>query len=209
MKGTSLLLVRHAETIWNATGRWQGHGDPPLSERGVAQANALAQELAREAIDVIIASDLRRAAETAAILGRARGLRPLLNPRLRELDLGDWEGLTRDQIACTAGDVLRRFDAGDLDVRPGGGESLREIDQRARSAVRELVDAHPDRRLVVVTHLGVIRTLLGESWGFGVGAGSASAPSGPGAGIGNACWRRLDPAQLCEPAARERVTRAR
>jgi broad specificity phosphatase PhoE len=211
MSGTSLLLIRHAETSWNAAGRWQGHGDPPLSERGVAQANALAQELAREAIDVIVSSDLRRAAETAAMLGRARGLEPLLNPRLRELDLGNWEGLTRDQIASSAGDVLRRFDAGDLDVRPGDGESLREIEQRARSAVCELVDAYPDRRLAVVTHLGVIRTLLGESWGFGVGAGSASVPSASGAGIGNACWRRLDPAQLCDPraTARESVGRVR
>jgi len=198
----ALLLIRHAESSWNALGRWQGHGDPPLSDRGRAQANALARELASETIDVLVSSDLRRAAETAAILGEARGLRPELNPRLRELDLGDWEGLTRDEIERKAGNALRRFDAGDLDVRPGGGENLREIEQRAFSIVAELVDAHPGRRLAVVTHLGVIRALLGESCGFARGVGTGSVPSGPGAEFDNASWRILAPARFFDSAAR-------
>jgi len=188
---TALLLIRHAESTWNAAGRWQGHGDPPLSDRGREQANALARELARESIDLLVSSDLRRAAETAAILGSARGLQPELNPRLRELDLGDWEGLTREQIECTAGDVLRRFDAGDLDVRPGGGENLREIEQRAVSAVAELVDANPGRRLAVVTHLGVIRALLGAFREFAHGDGKGPASKDPGSALDNASWRYL------------------
>ncbi len=206
MNETTLLLIRHAESSWNAAGRWQGHGDPPLSDRGRAQANALARELARESIDVLVSSDLRRAAETAAILGKGQGLRPELTPRLRELDLGDWEGLTRAQIERMAGDALRRFDAGDLDVRPGGGENLREIAQRAFSVVTELVDAHPGRRLAVVTHLGVIRALLGESCGFARGVGTGSALSGPGADFGNACWQYLAPGRT---PLRELVARAR
>jgi len=199
----ALLLIRHAESSWNAAGRWQGHGNPPLSDRGRAQADALARQLAREAIDVLVSSDLRRAAQTAAIVGQARGLRPELNPRLRELDLGDWEGLTRDQIERTAGDVLRRFEAGDLDVRPGGGENLRELEQRAFSAVTELVDAHPGRRLAIVTHLGVIRALLDESRGFDCGVGTRSVPSGSRGGVGNACWRRFAPAELVDSASGE------
>lgn len=191
MSATALLLIRHAESSWNAAGRWQGHGDPPLSERGRAQAIALARELAREAIDVLVSSDLRRAAETAAILGRERGLQPELDARLRELDIGDWEGLTRGQIECKAGDALRRFDAGDLDVRPGAGESLREIEQRALAAVAELVDAHPGQRLALVTHLGVIRALLGGSV---PSLGNGPAVSDSGTDIDNACWRRFAPA---------------
>ena len=200
MSETALLLIRHAESSWNALGRWQGHGNPPLSDRGRAQANVLTRELASETIDVLVSSDLRRAAETAAILGEARGLRPELNPRLRELDLGDWEGLTRDQIERKAGNALRRFDAGDLDVRPGGGENLREIEQRAFSIVTELVDAHPGQRLAIVTHLGVIRALLGESGGFARGVGTGSVPSGSGAEFENASWRILAPAQLPVPS---------
>jgi probable phosphoglycerate mutase len=203
VSGAALLLIRHAESSWNAADRWQGHGDPPLSDRGRAQANALARELAREAIDVLVSSDLRRAAETAAILGQARSLQPEWNPRLRELDIGDWEGLTRDQIERTAGDVLRRFDDGDLDVRPGGGENLREIEQRAVSVVTELVDAHPGRRLAVVTHLGVIRALLGESRRLTRGVGTGSVGSDPGVGVGNACWRRLALAEFLDSASGE------
>jgi broad specificity phosphatase PhoE len=202
----SLLLIRHAESSWNAAGRWQGHGDPPLSDRGRAQTNALARELARETIDVLVSSDLRRAAETAAILGEARGLRPELNPRLRELDLGDWEGLTRAQIECKAGDALRRFDAGDLEVRPGGGENLREIEQRAFSVVTELLAAHPGRRLAVVTHLGVIRALLGQSCGAASSVGAGSVPSGRGASLDNACWRYFAPGRT---RLREGVARVR
>jgi broad specificity phosphatase PhoE len=192
----SLLLIRHAESSWNAAGRWQGHGDPPLSDRGVAQADALARELASESIDALVSSDLRRAAETAAILGRARGLQPELNPRLRELDIGDWEGLTRDQIERKAGDALRRFDAGDLEVRPGGGENLREMERRAFAVVSELVEAHPGRHLAVVTHLGVIRALLGEPLGYAGRDEAGSIPSGPGANFANASWRRFAPEQL-------------
>jgi broad specificity phosphatase PhoE len=156
-----LLLVRHAESSWNASGRWQGHGDPVLTELGRAQALALARDLAGESIDAIVSSDLRRAVETAVILGEGRGLAPVLNPRLRELDLGDWEGLTRTEIENCAGEVLQRFDAGDREVRPGGGENLRELEARARSALREIIESHPGERLAVVTHLGVIRSLLG------------------------------------------------
>jgi broad specificity phosphatase PhoE len=203
MSEASLLLIRHAESSWNAAGRWQGHGDPPLSDRGRAQANALARELARETIDVLVSSDLRRAAETAAIVGQARGLQPELNPRLRELDLGDWEGLTSDQIERTAGDVLRRLNDGDLDVRPGGGENLRELEQRAFSVVTELVDAHLGRRLAIVTHLGVIRALLGKSRGWARGAGARSAPADSKAGVGNACWRRLALAELRDSVGRK------
>jgi len=199
-----VLLVRHAESSWNAAGRWQGHGDPPLSARGVAQANALARELAGEPIDVIVSSDLRRAAETAAILGRAHGLEPRLEPRLRELDLGAWEGLTRDEIATLAHGALRRFDAGDPDVRPGGGETLREIERRARSVVRELVELHAGQRLAVVTHLGVIRALVRDVSKVARDAKAPSLESHAGAELDNACWRRLDAEKLGGHSRRSR-----
>jgi broad specificity phosphatase PhoE len=186
-----LLLIRHAESTWNAERRWQGHGDPPLSDRGRAQASALAQELAHEPIDVIFSSDLCRAVETAAIVGETHDLCPELNPRLRELDIGKWEGLTRDEIERTSGDALRCFDAGNLDVRPGAGENLRELEQRAHSIVNELVGAHPGRRLAVVTHLGVIRALLGAFREFAHGDGKGPASTDPGSELDNASWRYL------------------
>jgi broad specificity phosphatase PhoE len=90
---TSFLLIRHAESEWNAAGRWQGHGDPPLSARGREQAAALARELEGEGVEVLIASDLARSAQTAAILGARWGLAPTPDARLREIDVGRWTGL--------------------------------------------------------------------------------------------------------------------
>ncbi len=111
--------------------------------------------------------------------------------RYRELDIGKWEGLTRDEIERTIGDALRCFDAGNLDVRPGAGENLRELEQRAHSIVNELVGAHPGRRLAVATHLGVIFALLGAFREFDHGDGKGSASTDPGSELDNASWRYL------------------
>ena len=89
-----LLLVRHGETIWNAESRLIGLTDLPLSEGGSQQAAQLTARLAGEGIDSIYASDLQRAAQTAAAIGDGCGVRPQADPRLREMDFGEWEGLT-------------------------------------------------------------------------------------------------------------------
>jgi broad specificity phosphatase PhoE len=170
---TTVLLIRHAESTWNASGRWQGQGDPPLSDRGRLQAESLSRDLAGERIDLLVSSDLSRAVETASIVGAARGLRPMLNAAMRELSIGDWTGLTRAQIETCGAEVLREFERGASDVRPGGGESRREIQLRVRGAIDRLVAANPGRRLAVVTHLGAIRALL------------------PGIELENAGWRTL------------------
>jgi probable phosphoglycerate mutase len=157
---TRLWLIRHAESTWNAQGRWQGQGDPPLSPQGRAQAEQLAARLSEEAIEVLVASDLARTVETAEIVGRALGLAPRLVPDLRELDAGRWSGLCRAEIARRDPEALTRFDSGDPDAPAGGGESRRQVAQRARSALRALGARHAGRRLAVVTHSGVVRSLL-------------------------------------------------
>jgi probable phosphoglycerate mutase len=157
---TSFLLIRHAQSEWNAAERWQGQGDPPLSARGREQAKALATELGAQRFDALLSSDLRRARETAEILGAALGLPPRVEPRLRELDVGRWSGLTRSEIEARDPALLGRFDAEDPDARPGGGETRREIRRRVRSAMAAIAAEHPGERLAVVTHLGVIRALL-------------------------------------------------
>jgi broad specificity phosphatase PhoE len=153
------LLIRHGESTWNARALWQGQGDPPLSERGRRQAAALAARLAHEGIELLLASDLRRAAETAAIVGEAVGHAPRLDPRLRELDVGSWTGLGRDEIEAHDPELLARFEAEDPDARPGGGETRREIQQRVRRTFAELAAHHAGRRVAVVTHLGVVRAI--------------------------------------------------
>lgn len=164
---TQLLLVRHGETPWNAAGRWQGHADPGLTERGLAQAAALAESLQREhersrerAFARVIASDLARARETAARLAAALDLPLEVDARLRELDVGRWSGLTREEIEREDAETLRSFERGLPDVRPGGGESRVEIRERTHAFVRELAERLSGDRIVVVTHLGVIRALV-------------------------------------------------
>jgi broad specificity phosphatase PhoE len=89
---TTLLLVRHGETDWNAEGRLQGHTDMPLNDLGRRQARALADELAGDGIEAVYSSDLARASETAEIVAERLGLPVGLDPDLREKDWGTWEG---------------------------------------------------------------------------------------------------------------------
>jgi probable phosphoglycerate mutase len=154
-----LWLIRHAESAWNAMGLWQGHADPGLSARGVAQAEALAQALAGEGIEAVVASDLRRARETARALAAALGVEPWHDARLRERDLGAWSGLTTPQIAGRWPDELARVRARDPEFRPGGGESIRDVAVRAGAFFQELVARPGPARWAVVTHGGVIRAL--------------------------------------------------
>ena len=172
-----IFLVRHAESEWNASGLWQGHADPPLSEAGRGQLSALvtrlSEELAGERVSRVVCSDLIRARQTAEALGASLGLSVQSDPGLRELDVGDWSGLTRAEIEARGPELLARFEAGDSDTRPPGGETRREIRHRARFALRSIVNANAWGRIVLVSHLGLIRALL------------------PGAELGNAEFLRV------------------
>src|SRR5690606_40076504 len=94
---THLLLCRHGQSTWNAAGRWQGQADPPLSDLGRLQAQHAAKAVG--AVDLIVASDLERARDTALIIAEAIGVGPVvIEPDLRERDAGEWSGLTREEI---------------------------------------------------------------------------------------------------------------
>jgi probable phosphoglycerate mutase len=110
----------------------------------------------------LITSDLARAFETAAIVGRVLGLRPRPEPALRELDAGTWNGLPRSEIARRDAEALARFDSGDVDAPAGGGESRRDVACRARRALLAIGRENGGSRVAVVTHEGVINSLLPE-----------------------------------------------
>ncbi|HYB12258.1 MAG TPA: histidine phosphatase family protein [Myxococcota bacterium] len=154
-----MWIARHAESTWNAEGRWQGQADPPLSRRGQHQAKALAEHLTARGVHRLVASDLERAAQTARVAGLRLGVAPRLEPRLRERDVGTWSGCTHAEIARRFSDELARLRAGDPELRPGGGESFRELEARVRAVFAEIA-AWPDaEEIAVITHLGVIRVL--------------------------------------------------
>jgi broad specificity phosphatase PhoE len=158
---TRFVLVRHAESLWNASGRWQGHGDPELSARGREQAAEVAAELAHEPLDRLICSDLRRAVQTAEIIGAPHGLKPQPDARFRELDVGRWTGLTRSQIEALDPELLQRFEQEEPDLRAGGGESRRQMRRRVRGAIEALAAERAGETVALVVHLGVIRAALG------------------------------------------------
>ena len=156
---TLLYLARHGETAWNAAGRWQGQHDEPLSDLGIAQAAALAARLGHEQIASLYASDLRRAWDTATAIGASTGLAPLPDKRLREVDVGEWRGLTPDETKARYPEGFARWASGGTGWREG--ETYVAMRARAVEAVSEIIHKHrPDERICIVSHGGVIRALI-------------------------------------------------
>lgn len=147
-----ILLVRHGQSEWNAVGRWQGWADPPLSELGRQQSRLAGKSL--DGIDVAVSSDLRRAIDTAALMVEPLGLaQATVEPRLRERDVGEWTGLTRDEINRRWPGALSTM------ADPPGGESALALQTRVVEAVTQLSSAYSDSTVLAVTHGGAIRSL--------------------------------------------------
>ena len=161
---TTVLLVRHGESAPARPGApfalKDGHGDPELDPVGVAQAERVGERLANERVDAIYVTSLRRTHETAAPLATRLGLTPIVEPDLREVFLGEWEGGELRARAAAADPIFQRiFEQERWDVIPGA-EPMEEFDARLQRGLHRVVDAHPDGRVVVVVHGGVIGQLL-------------------------------------------------
>lgn len=156
-----LILLRHGETDWNASLRLQGHRDIPLNDLGAQQAEAAAPSVAALGPDVIISSDLQRARQTAEPVSALTGLDVAVDVRLRETLLGDWEGLTRNDVLDGWPGMWEQWRASSADFAPPGGESRAEVAQRSHRVVTEL-DAGQYRRALVVAHGGLIVGLTGR-----------------------------------------------
>lgn len=161
---TELLLVRHGESEPAVPGRpfplVDGHGDPALAPAGREQAERVADRLEHEQVDALYVTSLRRTVETAAPLAARTGLEPRIEADLREVHLGDWEGgLFRQKVADGDPIVARLFAEERWDVIPGA-EPHDRLAGRIRGAVARIVAAHPDQRVVVVSHGGVIGQVM-------------------------------------------------
>jgi probable phosphoglycerate mutase len=155
----SLLLLRHGQSEWNAVQRWQGIADTNLSELGRSQARFVGSVLAARGLTFAgaWASDLARAAETAALLAAALGLGDVHHdPRLREADVGEWQGLTSEEIAKAWPGYL------EARRRPPGFEPFEMVVDRVVPALRDIAGeaASTDRPALVVAHSGAIRTIV-------------------------------------------------
>jgi probable phosphoglycerate mutase len=161
MNNTTILLIRHGETAWNALRRLQGHIDIPLNEEGERQAGALARALADENIDVIVASDLQRAMQTAqAVAGHYDGAQVLTDAQLRERCYGVFEGMLYAEIEQQYPTDYALWQARDIDaVMPPGervAESFRQFYARSVAAIAGWAGRHPGKTLAIVAHGGVL-----------------------------------------------------
>ena len=156
---TELLVVRHGETDYNRQLRFQGQVDVPLNATGHEQALRLARRLADEPFERLVASDLQRAWQTAEPLGTLRAQAATRLSGLREQAFGVVEGLTAPEIQARHPELWEAWLRHDDAFAMPGGESTRQFHARVLAAVRELAEAHPGRRLVVVTHGGVLDML--------------------------------------------------
>jgi broad specificity phosphatase PhoE len=180
-----VVLLRHGRTEWNATGRFQGQLDSPLDVMGRAQAATAAVAVAPMEPDAIVSSDLSRTADTAAAVSAEVGLPVSLDPRLREIDLGAWQGLTRAEAREKFPDEYASWQAGS-DARRGDGETYAEVGARASECVLEWLDKlGPGATLVAVTHGGTARATIGTLLGFDPDLYWRLAP------LGNCRWSLL------------------
>ena len=163
---TTILLARHGETDWNHEGRFQGHADRGLNAAGRAQATALAAELDASPPDAVYASDLRRAAETAHIVAARFDLPVDLDAGLREVDVGEWSGLTWAEIGERYPGAVERHH-----TRGHGwdhGESYEQMAERVIAALHRIAERHPGERVLVVVHGGTMRALAARIDGVAV-----------------------------------------
>lgn len=159
--GRRVVLWRHGRTEWNDVGRFQGQLDPPLDSVGRDQAIWAAPWIAALRPALVLTSDLARATATAAVLEDRVRLRAAPDKRLREIDLGSWQGLHRDEARARFPEEWEAWHAGE-DVRRGHGETYAEVAERAVAAIGERLDlVPPDSSLVAVTHGGTARAVIG------------------------------------------------
>jgi probable phosphoglycerate mutase len=156
---TRIVAIRHGETDWNVGARIQGHTDIGLNANGRWQAQRTAQALADEGFAAVYASDLARAADTAAALADAVGVELRRHTGLRERAFGVFEGRSFDELEQRWPAEVQRWRQRDPDFGPEGGETLRDFYGRAVAAVLELAARHPGEQIAVVTHGGVLDCL--------------------------------------------------
>jgi broad specificity phosphatase PhoE len=161
---TRVFVARHGETDWNRANRWQGHSGPGLNQLGRDQAEALAARLERLGVDIVYSSDLPRALETATIVARRIGIPVEPDPAFREVDVGEWAGLTRESVAERDPEGFRRWREGEAGW--SSGESYEDMHARVVAAYERVCALHPEARVLIVAHGGTVRALTAHAVGL-------------------------------------------
>ena len=166
MKKTEIILIRHGETEWNSQQRMQGHSNSDLSSVGQAQIQALGQWMKNVPFDHIYSSDSLRAKQTAEAITQFSGHELKIDLRLREKNLGVFEGLTSEEARERHPEVFRLFKTAGSKYVIDEGESTQQLQDRALEIVNEIRIKHPEERVLLVTHGGFIRVVMKHSLGL-------------------------------------------
>ncbi len=149
---TQLCLIRHGQTDWNLEGRYQGQSDVPLNENGHEQAKSLIEKLKEQTFSAVYSSDLMRAQQTAAPIAKMLDIPIQIEPRLREINQGEWEGVLVDDIKARYAEIWSKRTVDPANVRPPGGETVREVANRVYAALDEIARIFPTDQVIVVSH---------------------------------------------------------
>jgi broad specificity phosphatase PhoE len=192
---TTILIARHGESDWNRERRWQGQADRPLTARGREQAEALAERLAHVELDAVYSSDLRRTLDTARAVAERQGLDVQETSELREVDVGSWSGLTREEAEERFPDGFGLWQAG----FPGwdDGETYEAMTDRVLAAVERIAHEHAGGRVLVVSHGGPIRALHAAALDLDVHAYRRLRPVEPNARLSAVCFVDARITELC------------
>ncbi|MDQ3929081.1 MAG: histidine phosphatase family protein [Chloroflexota bacterium] len=159
---TRVYLVRHGETTWNRERRFQGQQDVPLSQLGVEQSGIVARWLAEQqaSFAAVYSSDLARAVQTAGIIAATLGLEPVYAPALREIHVGEWQGLLVDEIRQRYPGQLEEWDRLVDRFTLPGGESIPQVRDRVFGFYNSIVTRHPGQAIVIVSHGACLAALI-------------------------------------------------
>jgi broad specificity phosphatase PhoE len=164
---SKIYLVRHGETEWNKEGRSQGcSNDIPLSEVGMIQANAIANRLKNESIDLFFSSNLTRAVQTAKAIAVHHNKEVIMYKEFMEISFGAWEGLRFDEIKEKYIDVYKIWRDTPHIAKVPGAESILEIKERSMTKLMEIINTEKDKNILIVSHGITIKVLIASIMGI-------------------------------------------
>lgn len=167
MSTLRLFVIRHGETAWSRERRFAGSRDVPLVEEGLRQCEAVARALAGSVVGAVYASPLARARASAEVIARPHRLAVQIEPAFREMAFGDWEGLTREEVASRFPETYAQWRSAPHVLRVAGAETLAQVAARVRSGVQELLAAHEGQTVALVSHAIVTRLIVLDALGLG------------------------------------------
>lgn len=157
---TLLYLVRHGETVLNEKGVYYGWTDCGLSDHGLEQSQSLAETLKDVSFDLVVSSPLKRAKDTAILVGGIDPGKIKFDHRLKELNFGDWEGRHYQEIQETSSEEWKLWLADWKNASPPGGESFSDLYRRVCDCIKSLLEDYKGKIILVVAHHGCLRIIL-------------------------------------------------